>query len=243
MRSAACRGSLAPSIRGVVAYAGRGVDQRPLLHERGCRALHPQANARGCLAQRCHATVRRVPASSEPDDEREPRGKPRRAGLAVLGIPGLAVILALVLRWSTPTGGLVRYELELLVPKTSLDRSTPTEGAAPPHVTLEPGQHLNLLLRPRRPFEDPVEARVFVERQPGSLQREPVPFAVEAALPSGALRVSVDSHELPARGRLLVIIGRPGSLPSVPAGSAAHGRNWQRFDIDVDRPAPAAPQQ
>jgi hypothetical protein len=172
--------------------------------------------------------------------------KPRRAGLAVLGIPAVALILALVVRWSTPTGGLVTYELEIVAPKTPIEGAAPSDGAPPFHVRLEPGQPVILQLRPQRPFDDPLEARVFVERQPGSLQRDSVPFATEAepAL-AGALRITLDSRELPARGRIVVLIGRPGSVPSVPAGSADHGRNWQRFDIDIDidvaAPPPSAP--
>ncbi|HTV19370.1 MAG TPA: hypothetical protein VMG12_11880, partial [Polyangiaceae bacterium] len=113
---------------------------------------------------------------------------------------------------------------------------------APSVVALEPGQALVVLLRPERPFDDAIEARVFVEEPAGSQQREPVPFATEA-LPasSGALRISIAGRELPARGRVLVLVGRPGSVPSVPAGSAAHGRNWQRFDIDVEPKTPSPP--
>lgn len=174
----------------------------------------------------------------EPDD-REPRGKPRRAGLAVLGIPAVALILALLLRWSTPMGGLVTYELEIVAPQTAVEGAAATDGAAPVHVTLAPGQPLVLLLRPQRPFEDPVEARAFVERQPGSARRDPVTFATEVVPgSSGALRISLDSRLLPARGRVLVLVGRPGSVPGVPAGTAMHGRNWQRFDIDFDPPTP-----
>jgi hypothetical protein len=49
------------------------------------------------------------------------------------------------------------------------------------------------------------------------------------------------ARQLLARGRVVVLIGRPGSIPSVPAGSADHGRNWQRFDIDIDPPTPSTP--
>jgi hypothetical protein len=178
----------------------------------------------------------------EPDDG-EPRGKPRRAGLAVLGIPAVAVILAVVLRWSTPMGGLVTYELEITTPKTPVASAAPADGAAPPHVTLQPGQALSLLLRPHRELKEAIEARVFVERQPGSLRRDPVPFTTEAVPASpGAIRLTLDSHQLPARGRVMVLVGRPGSIPAIPAGTAAHGRNWQRFDIDFNQQVPPAPQ-
>jgi len=176
----------------------------------------------------------------EPED-REPRGKPRRAGLAVLGIPAVAVILALALRWSTPMGGLVSYELEIVAPQTPARGAAETDDAAPNPIRLEPGQRLTLLLRPERPFEDPVEARVFVESRAGSLSRAPVPFATEAVQDStGALRISLDAHPLPARGRVVVLIGRPGSVPGAPAGTATHGRNWQRFDIDFEQSTPSA---
>jgi len=176
----------------------------------------------------------------EPED-REPRGKPRRAGLAVLGIPAVAVIVALALRWSTPMGGLVSYELEIIAPKTPARGAAQTDDAAPSPLTLEPGQRLTLLLRPERPSEDPVEARLFVDAGAGSLRREPVPFATEAVPGSpGALRIGLDAHRLPARGRVVVLIGRPGSVPGAPAGTATHGRNWQRFDIDFEQPGPSA---
>jgi hypothetical protein len=176
-------------------------------------------------------------------DEREPR-RPRRASLAVLGIPAVAVILALVLRWSTPTGGLVSYELEVIAPRTPVEGVTPADGAATTAVTLEPGQPLTLLLRPHRPFKDAVEARVFVETQRGSLRRDPVPFATEAVPASaGELRLTIDDRQLPARGRVMVLIGRPGSLPAIPTGTATHGRNWQRFDIDFEQPTLPAPQR
>jgi hypothetical protein len=182
-----------------------------------------------------------VPDPGEPQD-RELRDKPRRAGRAVLAIPVLAILLALVLRWSSPTGGLVTYDLEIIAADAQVDSVTPTDGA-PLHVSLAPGQALRLLLRPRHEFKDAIEARAFVEREPGSLHREPVPFATEAVPASaGALRLTLDSRQLPARGRVLVLIGRPGSLPAIPVGTASHGRNWQRFDIDFDQRGAPAPQ-
>jgi hypothetical protein len=153
----------------------------------------------------------------------------------VLGIPLVAVILAVVLRWSTPMGGLVPYELEIIAPKAPAGGVTRTDGTTALRIALERSQPVTLLLRPEHEFKDAVESRAFVESQPGSMRRDPVPFGVEAVPASvGALRLTLDTHQLPARGRITVLIGRPGSIPAIPAGTADHGRNWQRFEIDFD---------
>lgn len=167
----------------------------------------------------------------------EPSATPRRASLWLLGIPAIALLVALVLRWSTPTfGRLVSYELELLNPAGQVGGLAHVGAGAPAHVDLAPGQGLALVLQPHTPHTDPVEASVFFAARGAPRGAEPAPLAVPTeALAGGALKLSLSAGALPEPGRMIVFVGRPGAPPRSPVGAAAHGRDWQRFDVDVVR--------
>jgi hypothetical protein len=169
-----------------------------------------------------------MPAGPEPQEP----AKPVRASWHVFGIPALALVAALVIWLCMPMPGrLPHYELELAGAAGAAPRIGSLEGA-PAHVELEPGRGLTLLLRPSSVPSTPIEARAFVAvgaAADGAAQ--PVPSRSEAAGP-GVLRLRVGGAVLPAAGRLIVLLGQLGSLPTSPAtGSAWHGHGWQRFEV------------
>jgi hypothetical protein len=102
--------------------------------------------------------------------------------------------------------------------------------AAP--IELGAAQALVVELRPRTATPESVEADALLARTDavsGSL----TPWeTTQQVLPWGGLRLTFSTRGLPRRGRLLVRVGRSGLLPAIPAGEAAHGRDWQRFDLD-----------
>jgi hypothetical protein len=168
--------------------------------------------------------------------------RPRRAGLKVLLVPAAAAALALAVWASTPRlGGLAAYELEVVSPAPSKGTG-PGEREQVPRVELGPGRELSILLRPREASSEAIEARVFVQSLTASGGRAlaPVP-AVAKEVDLGVLRVTVSGAALPSAGRLMVLVGRSGLLPGSPVGTASHGRDWQRFELDFISAAPAAP--
>jgi hypothetical protein len=176
--------------------------------------------------------------------EAEASAKPRRASLNVLLVPAAAIALALAVWASTPRlGGLAPYELEVVSP-TPLGPviERPGEREQVPRVELGPGRELSVLLRPRATSTEAVEASVFVRSfaASGGGALSPVP-AVAKEVGPGVLRVMVSGTALPDAGRLVVLVGRSGLLPGSPVGTASHGRDWQRFEVDFISAAPAAP--
>jgi hypothetical protein len=174
------------------------------------------------------------------DAEMSPR--PRRADLKVLFVPAAAVALALAVWASTPRlGGLAAYELEVVSPAPSNGAGS-GEREQVPRVKLGPGRELSVLLRPRGASSEAVEARVFVQSlaASGGGALSPVP-AVAKEVDLGVLRVTVSGAALPDAGRLMVLVGRSGLLPGSPVGTASHGRDWQRFELDFSSAAPVAP--
>jgi len=179
----------------------------------------------------------------------EASARPRRAGLKVLLVPAAAVALALAVWASTPRlGGLAAYELEVVSPaplRRVIERPGAPSGAGPggreqvSPVELGLGRELSLLLRPRAASSEAVEASVFVQSSAGGALA-PVP-AVAKEVGPGVLRVAVSGAALPDAGRLVVLVGRSGLLPGSPVGTASHGRDWQRFELDFISAAPAAP--
>jgi hypothetical protein len=165
----------------------------------------------------------------------EPSAKPRRASPALLFGPALAGLIAFVLWWSTPNlGALAPYELDIVSPPGASFNPSRLGGEVP-HVELAASGNLTLELRPQGASSEPVEVSAFLEGASlTALAGESV------ALPAGALRLTLKASELPPEGRLRVVVGRPGGSPGNPVGSAAHGRNWQRFDVAFTR-AVAAP--
>jgi hypothetical protein len=111
-----------------------------------------------------------------------------------------------------------------------------------PRVEVGPGRELSVLLRPRGDSSEAVEARVFVRSLAASAggALAPVPAVAKEVSP-GVLRVTVSGAALPDAGRLTVLVGRSGLLPGSPVGTASHGRDWQRFELDVISAAPVAP--
>jgi hypothetical protein len=164
----------------------------------------------------------------------EPSAKPRRASPALLFGPALAGLIAFVLWWSTPNlGALPPYELDIVSPPGASINPSQLGGEVP-HVELTAGSNLILVLRPQGASTEPVEASAFLEGAAlTALAGETV------ALPAGTLRLTLKAAELPPEGRLRVVVGRPGGTPGNPVGTAAHGRNWQRFDVAFTRPAAA----
>jgi hypothetical protein len=167
----------------------------------------------------------------------EASAKPQRAGLRVLLIPAVAAALALAVWASTPRlGALGAYELEVVSPAS---QHPGREQAAP--VALGPGGELSVLLRPRGGSPEPVDASVFVQRLGSPGQALTPVRAVAKGEGPGVLRVTVSGAHLPEAGRLLVLVGRSGLLPGSPVGTASHGRDWQRFELDFTTATPAAP--
>jgi hypothetical protein len=163
-----------------------------------------------------------------PPSDAEPSAKPVRASLKLLLVPAIAMALAFAVWWSTPRlGGLAPYELEVEGPS----RRGPVE--------LAKGVALSLLLRPRTPDSEAVEASVFLQT-PAGQALAPLPASVKVVGP-GVLRVTVSGAALPEAGRLLVLVGRSGLLPGNPVGLASRGRDWQRFDLDFTARTVAAP--
>jgi hypothetical protein len=169
-----------------------------------------------------------VPGASPPRNH----GKPVRADWRVLGIPALAAALALVIWLCIPvTGRLPHYELELPGAAGRPPPSTSPEGSLA-QLELPPAGALRVVLRPSAPPSAPIEARAFLaDGMATDRAAEPVAVSTEAAGP-GVLRLAVNGKLLPAKGRLIVLIGLQGTLPGSPStGTAAHGHGWQRFDI------------
>jgi hypothetical protein len=168
----------------------------------------------------------------------------------VLLVPAAAVALALAVWASTPRlGGLAAYELEVVSPagpRRVIERPGAPSGSGPGEqvspVELERDGELSVLLRPRAASSEAVEARVFVQSPatPTGGALAPVSAVTKEEGP-GVLRVTVSGAALPDAGRLVVLVGRSGLLPGSPVGTASHGRDWQRFELDFISAAPAAP--
>jgi hypothetical protein len=179
---------------------------------------------------------------STPESPAEAHARPARATPLVLLVPAIALALALAVWWSTPRlGALGAYEMEVVSPPRAVGTLAPTgrEPALP--IALRPGDELSLVLQPRSTSVEPVEASVFVQAggSSGGPALAPVP-AVTRDAGRGILRVTVSGAALPEAGRLLVLVGRRGLLPGNPVGTASHGRDWQRFDLDFRSAAPVA---
>jgi hypothetical protein len=164
--------------------------------------------------------------------------EPRRANVRVLAIPAFAALLALALWVSTPRRGtLVPYALEVIEPPLAGAELLSPGGRLAAPLELGAARALVVELRPRTATSESVEADALLARTDavsGSL----TPWEItQQVLPSGGLRLTLSTRGLPSRGRLLVRVGRSRLLPAIPAGEAAHGRDWQRFDLDfVKRP-------
>jgi hypothetical protein len=158
--------------------------------------------------------------------------KPVRADWRVLGIPALAAALAVVVwLWIPVTGRLPHYELELpSAPGRPAPSSSPEGSLA--QLELPRAGSLTVILRPQVVPSAPIEARAFVaDGAAKDRAAEPVAVTTEAAGP-GVLRLTVSGALLPAKGRVIVLLGLQGTLPGSPStGTASHGHGWQRFDI------------
>jgi hypothetical protein len=188
---------------------------------------------RGAVSTTAHDPA--LPARAEPA---EPATKPVRASWHVLGIPALAAAAALAIWLCMPMPGrLPSYQLEIASTSGPLQ---PAARDTPARVELEPGRALTLTFRPSSVPSTPIEARAYVRAEAapdGAAQ--PLPSRSEAAGP-GVLRLSVSGAALPAAGRVIVLLGREGSLPTSPStGSAWRGHGWQRFEIALTRPGAA----
>ena len=186
------------------------------------------------------STTAHDPPRSARTEPAEPAAKPVRASWHVLGIPALAAAAALAIWLCLPTPGrLPGYQLEIASAAGPLSPA----GAArdtPARVELEPGRDLTLTFRPSSVPAMPIEARAYVA--PGAAPdgaAQPLPARSAAAGP-GVLRLSVSGAALPAAGRVIVLLGHEGSLPTSPStGSAWRGHGWQRFEIALTRPGAA----
>lgn len=162
--------------------------------------------------------------------------QPRRANARVLAIPAFAALLALALWLSTPRRGtLVPYVLDIVEPPVA-GAGVLSPGAPPPApIDLDSAKALTVELRPRTATTETVEADAFLARSDLALGGLTPLEVAQQLLPSGGLRLTLSTHGLPTHGRLLVRVGRRGLIPGIPAGQAAHGRDWQRFDFDFVR--------
>jgi hypothetical protein len=166
----------------------------------------------------------------------------RRASSKVLLFPALVAAVALVVWWTTPSlGALSAYELEIVTPPGARQVLVASREEVA-HVELGAGRELSLLLRPRGTSTARVDARVFLQAPAATRGGPLTPLtAVTEHVSPAVLRVALEGSALPKAGRLLVFVGRSGLLPDSPAGSASHGRDWQRFDLDVSSPTQTAP--
>jgi len=161
---------------------------------------------------------------------------PRRASLALFGVPALAAALAFAVWWLTPRlGALAPYALDVVDPPGAVRAMLASTTAA--HVELASGRGLTLVLRALSESEEAVEVKVLLDGASASAPPKVLPVPVKS-LPAGALQLTLSGNVLPAGGRLRVLIGRAGRLPGSPSGTAAHGRDWQRFDVAFDHGAP-----
>jgi hypothetical protein len=169
----------------------------------------------------------------------EPNLEPRRASLKILLFPVLVAALAFVVWWTTPSlGALPAYELEIVTPPGARRVLVADRGQVA-RIELGASRGLSVLLRPRGTSTAPVDARVFLQAASGA-RLMPLPAVTEHVSPA-VLRVALEGSALPEAGRLLVLVGRSGLLPDSPVGIASHGRDWQRFDLDLSSPPQAAP--
>ena len=161
---------------------------------------------------------------------------PPRANVRVLAIPAFAALVALALWLSTPRhGALVPYVLDFVEPPVAGAGVLSPGAQLPAPIELGSAQALSIELRPRTTTTETVEADAFLARSDVALgSLAPLEIA-QQVLPSGGLRLTLNTHGVPSRGRLVVRVGRRGLLPGIPAGRASHGRDWQRFDFDFVR--------
>jgi hypothetical protein len=177
---------------------------------------------------------------SDCDDRPQPSRSPRRASLALLGVPALAAVVALGVWLSTPTfGPLVAYQLEIVDP--SDQAGAPVEPGGPAaRIELAPGRGMILLLRPHAAHTEKVDASAFVSVQGAPAGKDSAPLqVVTESVGAGALRLTLSAGALPEQGHLVVLVGR-GALPRSPVGTAARGRDWQRFDVSFAQRRPRA---
>ena len=182
------------------------------------------------------ASAHHPPVPARPEAG-EPAAKPVRASWHVLGIPGLAAAAALAIWLCMPMPGrLPNYQLEI-ADVAGPAQQTRSVRDTPVRVALEPGRGLTLLFRPSSAPSTPIEGRAFVAAGAAADgAAKSVPSLSEAAGP-GVLRLRVGGAVLPAAGRLIVLVGRVGALPTSPStGSAWRGHGWQRFEIAFTRP-------
>lgn len=158
-----------------------------------------------------HADV--VPA---PRDNVVPlRRKRWYAGMAAVG-SALAAAAVLVL--------LLRPAAHQPLPEYALDvaggEQIMRSAGEQSEIVLGPGSLVRLVLRPAKPVEGPIEARTFVATADGDESIRAVALATDAS-EVGALRVDLPGDVLvkvfpEGAARVIVAIGRPGTLPDSP---------------------------
>jgi len=176
-----------------------------------------------------------------PSSNAEQNLEPRRASLKILLFPALVAALALGVWWTTPSlGALPAYELEIVDPP-SARQVLVGDGEQVARIELGASRELSVLLRPRGTSTAPVDARLFLQAPSAARGAPLTPLAaLTERLSPAVLRVVLEGSALPEAGHLLVLVGRSGLLPDSPVGTASHGRDWQRFDLDFSAPAQPA---
>jgi hypothetical protein len=129
----------------------------------------------------------------------------------------------------------VPYVLDIVEPPAAGTSVLSPGTPLPAPLDLDSAKALTVELRPRAATSETVEADAFLARSDAALGSLTPLEAAQQLLPSGGLRLTLNTQGLPTHGRLLVRVGRRGLLPGIPAGQAAHGRDWQRFDFDFVR--------
>lgn len=155
------------------------------------------------------------------------RGLPRPVAV-VVSVLAFAAAATLVVRFTPVRGDLPAYEVSIV----GSEQSTRGADTAATTVKVRPGGAFRVELRPATRASGAIEARAFVE-QAG--QTRAFEGTIEIA-EGGAIRVASTPAELsrlkPGRARLIVMIGRPGSLPQTPG--AAVPPSVKAYDVALD---------
>ena len=151
-----------------------------------------------------------------------------------------AAALALVLWYGGRPPPLADYRLDWTGRVQPL-RSPDSSGGEPAPV-IAAGNRLELVLTPATAVEGPLAARVFVtgEGAPAALLEGPAPVVSEKGSVRFAGVVGRDIRLPPGEWQLLVVVGRPRSLPSadelverIAEPSSVRTRDWLAWKLAV----------
>lgn len=143
--------------------------------------------------------------------------RPRRVALWSGGATALAAAAALVLWLRSPGAPLPAYEASFEGGEQALRGDPPPSSSSAP-ARIPRGGRIDLVLRPTRPVETTVAARAFAVR-PGDARELRAALAISG---DGAARLAGRRDEIladlpPGTWEIVLVVGRPGSLPDAAA--------------------------